>query len=50
MLQICQQKKFFIPPNGKYLQPENPGASFYTECDEGDVLIATDESFLIAFK
>jgi hypothetical protein len=33
--------------NGKYLQPENVGRAINTEHNEGDVLIAPDESFLI---
>ena len=33
--------------NGKYSQPENLGAAINTRYDEGDVLIAPDESFLI---
>jgi Tol biopolymer transport system component len=33
--------------DGKYLKPENVGNAINTEANEGDVLIAPDESFLI---
>jgi Tol biopolymer transport system component len=33
--------------NGRYLEPENLGDAINTETNEGDVLVAPDESFLI---